>query len=212
MSQPESGSTPGTEPRIDGRRAKGERRRRALIEATHRVVEREGVAGVSHRTIAREAGVPPASVAYYFASIDDLLVAALLEGVDAMISEIEALRETTAPQEWPWALARLLANMINEHRRRTVAEYELYLLAARRPALRPSARRWIEVAAGYINDGQGGDPGAIKALFAGIDGLLMHGLIADEPPTAEELEPALHYLLQPASYLRRIAESDAGDS
>ena len=187
----------------DGRRAKGARRRRALVDATLRVVARDGVAAVSHRNIARVAGVPTASIGYYFASIDDLFVATLLDSVEVLVADMDRMtREVTAPEQWPMAVARSLAEMLGDKRERTIAEYELYLLAARRPALRPAARRWIEVATGYVNGGEGGDPDAIRAAFATIDGLLMQGLIADAPPTAEELEPALKYVLQPVDYLR----------
>ncbi|MCI2419593.1 TetR family transcriptional regulator [Saccharopolyspora sp. K220] len=188
----------------DGRRAKGERRRRAIIDATLRVVARDGVAGVSHRNIAREAEVPPASIAYYFAGIDELLVAALLESCEKMIADMDRLRERVDDnREWPRAVAELIVEMVREHRERTLGEYELYLLAAKRPALRPAARRWIEIASGSINNGAGGDPPVIRALFAAIDGLLLQGLIADEPPTAEELEPTLRFLLHPVDYLRK---------
>ncbi|GAA4854422.1 TetR/AcrR family transcriptional regulator [Saccharopolyspora rosea] len=187
----------------DGRRAKGERRRRAIVDATLRVIARDGVSAISHRNVAREAGVAPASIAYYFAGIDDLLVATLLESVDQLITELDRLREGGPDgAEWPRLVAELLASLVRDHRERTLAEYELYLLAARRPALRPAARRWIEVAAGYVNDG---DPPALRALLAAIDGLLMQGLIADEPPTAEDLEPSLRYLMQPGDYLGELS-------
>ncbi|WP_190820139.1 TetR/AcrR family transcriptional regulator [Saccharopolyspora pogona] len=191
------------EAETDGRRAKGERRRRAIIDATLRVVARDGVGAVSHRNIAREAEVPPASIAYYFAGIDDLLVATLLESCETLIVEIDRLRgQVRENSDWPRLIAEALASMVRDQRERTVGEYELYLLAARRPALRPAARRWIEVATGFINDGAGGDEPVMRALFAAIDGLLMQALIADEPPTADDLEPTLRFLMQPVDYLR----------
>lgn len=183
-------------PGVDGRKAKGQRRRRAIVDAALRVVSRDGVAGISHRSVAREAGVPPASIAYYFSGIDELLVATLLESVDTLVVELESLRAgVRGSAELPAAVARSLVRMVGEHRERTMAEYELYLLAARRPALRPAARRWIEVAAGYIAGR--GDPAAVRALLAAVDGLLVQGLIADEPPSPEELEPVLRLLLEP---------------
>ncbi|WP_244164897.1 TetR/AcrR family transcriptional regulator [Streptomyces silaceus] len=60
----------------DGR-AKGERRRRALIEATVRVIAREGASGVTHRSVAPEAGLPTTATTYCFDGIGDLLAAAL---------------------------------------------------------------------------------------------------------------------------------------
>ncbi len=41
-----------------------------------------------------------------------------------------------------------------------------------------------------------------RALFAAIDGLLIQALIADEPPTADDFEPTLRFLMQPVEYLR----------
>jgi hypothetical protein len=38
---------------------------------------------------------------------------------------------------------------------------------------------------------------ALRAFLAGIDGLLIQGLIDDEPPKAEELRPVVDHLLQP---------------
>lgn len=175
-----------------------------IVDATLRVVERDGIQGVSHRSIAREAGVPPASIAYYFDGIDDLLVATLLDSCEALIAEMDRLRDEVSGDRSRWAsvTAEMLASMVRDHRGRTIAEYELYLLAARRPALRPAARRWIAAASGYVRDGGGADEGAARALFAAIDGMLMQALIADEPPDAEYFEPALAYLTQPFRHLR----------
>ncbi|MFR9730485.1 TetR/AcrR family transcriptional regulator [Saccharopolyspora sp. MS10] len=185
--------------RADGRRLKGERRRRAILDAALRVVERDGVAGVSHRAIAREAGVPPASIAYYFAGIDELLVATLVESADLLVGDIARMRERTPPEGRAWVrtIAENLAMMIDERRARTIAEYELYLLAARRPALRPAARRWFEIATGEVDRAVDVDPAAIKAVLAAIDGLLLQALIAEHPPGADDFEPALRHLLRP---------------
>lgn len=54
-------------------RAKSERRRRALLEATIRVAAREGIRGIKHRAVASEAGVPLAATTYYFRDINELI-------------------------------------------------------------------------------------------------------------------------------------------
>jgi hypothetical protein len=77
-----------------------------------------------------------------------------------------------------------------------MAEYELYLLAARRPALRSAARRWLDVLTSLV---QHDDEVAFRAFLAGIDGLLVQGLIDDEPPTADELRPVVRYLMNPSA-------------
>ncbi|MFC6091469.1 TetR/AcrR family transcriptional regulator [Saccharothrix lopnurensis] len=176
-----------TTSRADGRRRRGEQRRRVILEAVLRVVERDGAAGVSHRSVAREAGVPPTSATYYYATLDDLLIATLTWSADETAAGFRALDPA------PAAVAGFLADAVGPHRGRTLAGYELYLLAARRPGLRPAARRWFE---GLADPAGARDPVVLRALLAGLDGLLIQGLIADRPPTAGELEPVVSFLMR----------------
>lgn len=54
-------------------RAKSEIRRREILQAALRIVTREGVQGVKHRAVAKEAKVPLASTTYYFKDISELI-------------------------------------------------------------------------------------------------------------------------------------------
>ncbi len=56
-------------------RAEPDARRQSLIEATARVLARDGATGASVRTIAVEAGVSPGLVSHYFAGIEALIAA-----------------------------------------------------------------------------------------------------------------------------------------
>ena len=56
-------------------RSEPDARRLSLIEATARVLAREGAAGASVRTIASEAGVSPGLVGHYFNGVDTLIAA-----------------------------------------------------------------------------------------------------------------------------------------
>jgi DNA-binding transcriptional regulator YbjK len=59
-----------------GRRAsreKSEQRRRQILEATMRIIVRDGVRGVRHRAVAAEAEVPLAATTYYFKDIHELI-------------------------------------------------------------------------------------------------------------------------------------------
>ncbi|MBW0116173.1 TetR/AcrR family transcriptional regulator [Pseudonocardia abyssalis] len=122
----------------DGRRAKGERRRRLLLDATLRLVGRAGVAAVTQRAVAAEAEVAPSAVLYYFPTVDELLVAALVDVNDrwvAAVGDLPADRSDALD-----ALAELVvASPTGDE---GLAEFELYLLAARRPELRPELDRW----------------------------------------------------------------------
>ncbi|MCT6778047.1 TetR/AcrR family transcriptional regulator [Streptomyces rubiginosohelvolus] len=183
-----------TTSQTDGRLLKGELRRQELIEATLQVVAREGVAGVSHRAVAREANQPATAAAYYFKSIDDLLTAALTVCMDQDAERMRRLAESAdGSPEGLTALAELLANVMGGPGR-LLAEYELYLLAARRPELRTSTGRWLEAIAGYAlryTD----DPVRVQTFKGVIDGLLLQGLLTDTPPTAAEFEAVLRHVL-----------------
>ncbi|MEU7687325.1 TetR/AcrR family transcriptional regulator [Streptomyces spectabilis] len=183
---------PTTEPVTDGRRAKGERRRRALIEATVRVIARDGAAGVTHRTVAREAELPTTATTYYFSSIDALLTAALTQCMEEDSARIEAL--VAAPGgDKRRALAELMAEILSPPGH-LLAEFELCLLAVRRPEQRAATRRWQEALAAFARQFTD-EPLRVKLFAQSYDGLLLQGLLADKPPTADEFEELLRELL-----------------
>ena len=93
----------------------------------------------------------------------------------------------------PEEIASSLAQAVDENRGRTLAEYELYLLAGRRPELKPAARRWLDL---VVEVAQPEDPVAFRAFLAAVDGLLMQGLIADVAPNEDELEPIVSFLIR----------------
>ncbi|SMD08168.1 TetR/AcrR family transcriptional regulator [Lentzea albidocapillata] len=176
--------------KVDGRKARGEKKRRTIVEATLRVIERDGVAGVTHRSVAREAGVPTTAPTYYFATLDDLLIATLLWSAEELCDD---MLKIVASGGCARDIAQSLAKAVNENRSRTLAEYELYLLAGRRPELKPAARRWLDLAVEAVRPA---DPVAFRAFLAAVDGLLMQGLIADVAPNEDELEPIVSFLIR----------------
>ncbi|WP_327356830.1 TetR/AcrR family transcriptional regulator [Streptomyces sp. NBC_01304] len=176
---------------MDGRKERGLRSRRLLVEAALRVVAQDGVGGVTHRAVAKEAGLPPASGTYHFKSIDDLLVAALTSSAEEYA---EQLRGELDGADSTADVARRMLRDLYEDRAHTIACYELTLLAARRPALRPAARKWTDLIAS-VGAGLTGDPLAVKSFTAATDGLLLHALIADEPPSEGELTDVLNHVL-----------------
>ncbi|GAA2776601.1 TetR family transcriptional regulator [Saccharopolyspora taberi] len=172
----------------DGRKARGRRRRAELIAATLAVVERDGVAGLTHRAVAREVGCPASSAVYYFATLDDLLVAALSAAIDEYIGQ---LRELVADgRSEVDAIAQLIADVGGPGRGRAMAERELTLLAARRPALRPIAQRWrdqvVEVASQHTDD-----PATVLAFVDVSEGICARMLLDIEPLGYDEIRTEL---------------------
>ncbi|WP_300013021.1 TetR family transcriptional regulator [Pseudonocardia sp.] len=172
----------------DGRRLKGDRRRRALLEATVRLVGHAGVAAVTQRAVAAEAGVAPSAVLYYFPTVDDLLVAALVDVNDRWLAALEAV-----PSE-PAAALDALAALVAGSGAGGLAEYELCLLAARRPALRAELDRWwqgLDALAARLA------PDCAAAFSAGLDGLLLRAC-AGGPVDAARVRAVLEQLRQPS--------------
>lgn len=59
-----------------GSRQRGERTRESIVQATLRVIAAQGVGGVTHRAVAREARVNLSLTTYYFVDLYDLVAAA----------------------------------------------------------------------------------------------------------------------------------------
>ncbi|WP_405441293.1 TetR family transcriptional regulator [Streptomyces avidinii] len=153
-------------------------RRQRIIDAAIRVVGDRGIAGLSHRSVAAEADVPLGSTTYHFKTLDDLLVAALHqanEGFAQAVARSAALADPDA--DLAAALARLLGEFLTADRGRVELEYELYLAALRRPALRPVAAAWCEAVAAALTPRT--DPVTARALVAAMDGIGLQVLLTD---------------------------------
>jgi AcrR family transcriptional regulator len=70
--------------------------RRALIAAARRILEQEGLAALSLRAAAREAGVSQAAPYHHFADRDALLSAVAAEGFDGLAETMRARMEKAA--------------------------------------------------------------------------------------------------------------------
>ncbi|ANY07755.1 TetR/AcrR family transcriptional regulator [Pseudonocardia sp. HH130630-07] len=180
-------STP--DPSTDGRRARGERKRGEIIDACLRVVQRDGASGVTHRTVAREAGVPTSLTTYYFATLDELLVAALSAVAEAYAVTLRDIVDR-AGDELGELAGLIAAAGTDAGRGRALAERELSTLASRRPALRPIAQHWRDEVA-RIGRLRTTDPVAVDALVAAADGLCAAILVSGQAPEVSHIRAVL---------------------
>ncbi|MGW1988883.1 TetR/AcrR family transcriptional regulator [Embleya sp. NPDC001921] len=155
------------------------------------MVERDGAAGVSHRTVSREAGLPTSASTYYFDGVDDLLTAALTSCMTADAIHVRSI--AAAPGDTRRALAEHL-NHICTSPGLLVAEYELFLLAARRPELRESTDHWMAAVTDFALRFST-DPVRVRVFVGALDGLLIQALLTDAPPSADEWEAMIRDLL-----------------
>jgi DNA-binding transcriptional regulator YbjK len=135
--------------------------------------------------VAEEAGVPLASASYHFDGIDDLIVTALVQATDDFAATLRADPEDRSLAR----LARLLVHDLRADRGLILAEYELYLLAARRPHLRPAALAWLDLIARTFAPELAGIER--RAFQATVEGVCLHALLTDEEPDAAVIEATL---------------------
>ncbi|ATL26855.1 TetR/AcrR family transcriptional regulator [Streptomyces formicae] len=158
-----------------GRRYDPDRRQR-IIDAAIRVVGRKGIGGLSHRSVAAEADVPLGSTTYHFTTLDELLVAALRQSNEGFAKVVAAGGAFADPRaDVAGELARLLGEWFAGERAGIELEYELYLAALRRPALRPVAAEWCAGLAELL--GRRTDPATARGLVALMDGICLQVLI-----------------------------------
>jgi len=191
--------------RTDGRRERGLRRRRAILEATLSIIGEQGTAAVTHRAVAAAAGVPLAATTYYFASKDDLLDQALRYAAEEQLAALEGapppatgVRTVADAVERVWTVRR---SYLARGRERALAHYEIYLEAARRPALRAVAHEWNEacvrqLAPGLASLGIAEPEAAARLVLAALDGFLISDLATHRPGFADDvLRPGVGRLL-----------------
>jgi len=151
-------------------RSRSEQRRKAILEAALRLVVKEGVRGVRHRAVAKEADVPLSATTYYFKDISDLITdtftlfaeKAMSDVVTPIYTEVEAFIQANGgkvPEAGPIrnqlveALATLLVAFIQheltEKRDHLLAEQAFMHESLRDPRLRDMAQHYY----GYlVND------------------------------------------------------------
>ncbi len=155
-------------------------RRQRIIDAAIRVVGSKGIAGLSHRTAAAEADVPLGSTTYHFKTLDELLVAALRQTNEGFAKVIASCADMDDAWTDPAAaLAAWIGQWLSGDRTGVELEYELYLAALRRPALRAVAAEWAEGVAEQLS--RHTDPVTARALVAVVDGICLQVLLTGAP-------------------------------
>jgi len=191
-------------PEADPRQSRGEARRSVILEAALSVISREGVSATTHRAVAAESGVPLGTVSYHFGSIEALLEGALRLFVEEETARLRAVAERlagarAAPDD---IAAAIVAELATEAPGSALPQFELYLEAARRPALRPAARECLD-AYGSVAEAAlraGGAPRAQEGamLFVAlVDGLALHQMATARPDHLELVQRALRELFVP---------------
>ncbi|WP_069166926.1 TetR/AcrR family transcriptional regulator [Nocardia altamirensis] len=154
-------------------------RRDAVLDAAIALIGEGGIEAVTHRAVAARAGVSKATTSYFFASIDALMIAAMRRVADTIIGEFQQLTAQTAGAIPDLGAAfELITDVLRaEATTSTIAQFETYLHAARRPELRPDVERVLdafEQLAGDLLESVGAARAAAPAFIALADGFALH--------------------------------------
>ncbi|MER7468136.1 TetR family transcriptional regulator [Streptomyces sp. NPDC097981] len=178
------------------RRYDPKRRIEEVVAAAERVIAARGIEGLTHRAVAEEAGVPLGATTYHFATKDDLIQATLQRSVErftAYLDDWVAQRPQLTPEQLAVLLADALLAGFGPERGQQVVEFELYVAALRRPALRPIADRYIEASVDALS--RYVDPLTARAAAVAANGLTLRGLAGSEPPSRTDVEGILRLIL-----------------
>jgi DNA-binding transcriptional regulator YbjK len=166
-------------------------RRDRLIATTLDVVAEVGVARASLRAVARAADVPLGSLTYHFSSHEQLLATALTAYVETMAARLdERMRAAT---DAAGAVEQLAEHLVAGVRHADlVIAVELYVAAARHPALRAVTEDWMARSRRSLE--LHFDPVTARQLDALVEGLLLHGALSTDPMDHAEIRAALRRL------------------
>jgi DNA-binding transcriptional regulator YbjK len=170
-------------------------RRARIARAAIAVVSEQGVEGLTHRKVAAEAGVPLGSTTYHFASLDELVAAALEQAAERSVAALREWERGLAPDaDLAVALADFVIRSIGEKRTDTVAEYNLYVLALHRPQLRAAAVAWDDALAEVLCARTDALTGQMLGVL--LCGLIMQAVLRDDPLARADLEAQLRRALR----------------
>jgi DNA-binding transcriptional regulator YbjK len=165
-------------------------RRDRIIDVTLDVVSERGVAGTTHRAIAAAADIPLGSMTYHFEGMDDLLAEAFTRLADRIADRFETrLAAARDEAEAVQAVVDLVTVDLASSSAEIVLTYELYTLAARRPALRSVTQNWMARSRRALE--KHFDPATARYLDATIEGIAIHRALDPAPMSVADVREAI---------------------
>ena len=174
-------------------------RKAAILEAALRVIGDKGLAGLSMRAIAAEAGLPLGALGYYFKTKDDLILEAfeLHREADRVLAAFAGVENGDHADDIAEHLTAFIHHGLTEARTSLVAEYEFLIESTRRPDLARVLRAWRQalqiqvshVASRLGSDDPETDSEIILSVIAGLE--IDHLSTPLHPSTTQAIRTAL---------------------
>jgi AcrR family transcriptional regulator len=161
--------------------------RLALLDAAVQVVARDGLDGVSYRSVAEEAGATAGLVFYHFGSRESLILEAATRAGRRAVAHALPVGEGEDLDTFLDDLSSSAERDIADH----VFQYEMAFNSRRRPGV---AERMAELYAFYGEETERAlvslapgevSPALARLVFAAIDGLVLQQVVFDDPERTE---------------------------
>ena len=179
-----------SQPVLPKRRQRGPNdpdRRDRIARAAVAVIAEHGIDSLTHRKVAAMAGVPLGSTTYHFASLEELIAAALDKAAEAGIGQLQAWADGLDDgDDVASALADYVIESIGERREQTLAEYNLYVLALHRPHLQQAAVAWDSALSDVLIALTDRPTGRMLGTL--LCGLLMQNVLRPDLPSKADVE------------------------
>jgi DNA-binding transcriptional regulator YbjK len=170
-------------------------RRDRLIDAALTVIAERGVAGTTHREIAKAADVPLGSMTYHFASLDEILAEAFTRHADSIATVFDQrLTAARNHEEAVEAVISLVTDDLLAPGHDLVLTVELYVAAARIPRLRTVTQAWMQRSRDALENHF--DPTTAREVDALIEGLTLHSALSTDPMTPAQIRHAIERYLR----------------
>ncbi|MFF1763014.1 TetR/AcrR family transcriptional regulator [Streptomyces sp. NPDC058249] len=181
----------------DGRLARGEARRKLLLDAAVGIVGERGVGALTHRAVAAAADVSLASVTYHYPSIDDLRRSTFEHAGSRIGLEFLALvtRAAADPDALPDICGDFTARLVTERRTDTIAVFEMIVAAAHDPELGP-VKRLLEQRLSRLLFSYVESEAAASTVTAALQGLVLSALAPDRARDPGRLREAVSDLIR----------------
>ena len=161
-----------------------------------RVLDRDGMRGLTYRSVAQEAGVSHGLVRHHFGTRDALIHEAVLDLAERSLQSTRLESGTGRLED----LGAGTSRMVTDAQNLPGVDYELVLEARRRPELAPAVHalydRYLDATRRELaRIGLADDEPLVRLVFAALDGLVIQMLVYGRVDEADAAIARLHELL-----------------
>lgn len=166
--------------------------RDALLEATLRVIAREGMRAVTHRKIAAEAGVSLSATSYHLSNIQNILYESMERYVVSARERYEPSERIETSEQMVEAIITLVLN-IHRDQDDIVLMYELYAQGARDPRYFDLISEWSDSTQRSIR--RIFDPVTALKLESLLEGFIFLRALTKHPLEVDTMRSALNEII-----------------